>query len=131
MKKSKTTCYQSTRSLSDLDLKISKKRRFCNFDDNPDHTLAHETAHVFLTYDMSVNPSDNGDESTNHDAAGGVFFYRKLQQNGDIAEDVKPINQANIDLILKTLPEIESKLPDSKLPGTSSPQPDPKAPDKK
>ena len=72
---------------------------------DPSHTLAHETGHIFLNYDWLNNPIKPDD----HERAGGIFKYKVVSEKGNTLSPIENVNQGNVNSILKSLPEIDSK----------------------
>jgi RHS repeat-associated protein len=85
---------------------ISKSTISVNAND-ASHTQGHEVAHGFLNYDGTgiVNPV--GVEA--HDNSGGIFLYKKTDKSGNTIQETQPLNQDNVDTILKTIPSAPSK----------------------
>jgi hypothetical protein len=74
------------------------------------HTIAHEILHVFLNYDPSANPQSNKE----HENAGGVLKYKVVDEKGNVISPTLPVNQNNVNLILKSVPEVKSKTIDER-----------------
>jgi len=72
---------------------------------NPSHTQAHETGHIFMNYDSDKNPVS----AKQHQKAGGIFRYRVVDENGNTIDPTQNTNQGNIDVMLESLPEIDCK----------------------
>jgi len=66
---------------------------------NASHNEAHEVVHVFLNY-SNINPVTVQE----HADVGGVMQYKVVDPEGNVISDVKPVNQKNIDDILKFVP---------------------------
>ncbi len=77
---------------------------------NPSHTQAHETGHIFLNYDPSNNPGT----AAEHGTAGGVFKYKTVDVRGKTISPTQDVNQGNIDAVLKSVPELNSKTVEEK-----------------
>ncbi|MEW6773877.1 MAG: RHS repeat-associated core domain-containing protein [Bacteroidota bacterium] len=74
--------------------------------DDPSHTQAHEVGHIFLNYDMSINPS----KQEEHNKLGGIFKYKVIDGNtGKTIQSTEKVNQNNVNLMLKVLPELSTK----------------------
>ncbi len=75
---------------------------------NSSHTQAHEVGHIFLNYDDKLNPTTKSE----HQKAGGIFKCKVEDENGKVITPTEDVNQENVDLILKSVPEIKSKTTD-------------------
>jgi RHS repeat-associated protein len=73
---------------------------------NPSHTRAHEIVHAFLNYNGG---KDNPSTPKEHDEKDGILFYEKRFEGGEVVEPLRELNQGNVDLILKNLPELPTK----------------------
>jgi RHS repeat-associated protein len=78
--------------------------------DDPSHTQAHETGHIFLNYD----PSNNPNTATEHGNSGGVFKYKTVDGSGKTISPTKGVNQGNVNAVLKSVPELKSKTVEQK-----------------
>jgi RHS repeat-associated protein len=90
-----------------------KEQRIVTIDNSasdPAHTQAHETTHIFLNYD----PANNPESKEEHKNAGGIFKPREVNPSGETQSPTEDLNQRNIDAILKSLPELNSKTVEEK-----------------
>ena len=72
---------------------------------NSSHTEAHETGHIFLNY--SNSPIITVSE---HENAGGIFKYAEVDNMGNTLSPTEDLNQDNVNIFLKTLPEVNDNI---------------------
>jgi RHS repeat-associated protein len=77
---------------------------------DPSHSLAHEIGHVFLNYNDNINPV--GKEK--HNALGGIFKYAEIDDGGNTIIKPEKLSKQNVDLFLKTLPEVKNQSKEEK-----------------